>query len=778
MDDRGLRGEAFGRALSDVLDATLVETLGAAPEGRFALLATGSYGRRELCPGSDVDVLLLHEPRAQVAAVAEGLWYPLWDAGFVLGHAARTVKAAVALADDDLQVLTSLVDARLVAGDATIAGGLEARVRALVTRRRSRLVSELGEAVLSRRDNPGLVSEMLEPNLKDGAGGLRDVQSLEWVGWSLGEPGGIDALEASGYLQRDDPERLARARAHLLDLRVALHRATGGRSDHLLLQEQDAVASAVDAADADVMVRELSATGRLVAWTAADAFQRLRDAERGPSGRLGRGDREIVDGVVVRDGRVAFTTDADVEGHLVLQAAATAAELDIPFDRASLRRCGEIEGVDWGRAERELFVDLLRSGRRAVPVFEALDQVGAIGKLLPEWEHVRFLPQRNAYHRFTVDRHLLEAVAESAALLVDEGFDGEVARSSRADLLLLSALLHDIGKGRPGDHSEVGARTAAEIARRLGYDEDDCDTLVWLVEHHLLLADVATRRDLRDERTITRFGDAVGRRDRLELLYLLTVGDSRATGSAAWGPNKAVLVRELFTKTNAFLGGVGVGTAIEDERRQTLAEHAGILGRGTLAVEWTDGEDGMLECAIAAPDQTGLLATVAGVLSLSGFDVREAAGYSDQRGMALEVYRGVDRFGRLADADGRARLEATLEGALAGRVPVTTQLEARIRRYRTGPSGLAVIFDLDASEDATVVEVYATDEVGLLARVAATFADLELDVRTAKVATMGDRVVDVFYLRDAGGRKLTDRLTLDRLKATLIARLTTDYSLP
>ncbi len=696
----------------------------------------------------------------------------------MLGHGARTVKATASLADSDLHALTSLLDARLIAGSADLHQDLVDRVRGLAVRRRSRLVAELGAAAIGRRKRPGPVAEMLEPNLKDGAGGLRDLQSLQWVGWALGDPGGEAALVQSGYVQPTDAAPLAEARAMLLDLRVALHRVTNGRADVLLLQEQDAVARLVQAPDADTMIRSLAGVARLVGWAVTDAFDRLAASERGPAGRVGHRDREVVAGVVVRDGRVAFTADAVVDRALVLHAAATAAELGVAFDRASLERCRElVPESEWSPHEAEVFVKLLSAGRRAVAVFEALDHVGALEILLPEWEHVRFLPQRNAYHRFNVDRHLLEAVAECAALLDDNGFDGEIARRARADLLLLAALLHDVGKGHRGDHSEAGAETAVVVGRRLRLDESDLTTLAWLVRHHLLLADTATRRDLSDPRTIDRFGRAVGNSARLDLLYALTVGDSRATGPAAWGAGKAALVRELFAKTDALLEEGVVAPALAAERDATIARYEHLTTKRELALEWTDRDDGVLECAVAAPDRTGLLASVAGVLALFGFDVREAVAYG-VGGMALEVFRGADRFGRLQESDGRRELEATLDAALRGDFPVTARLHERIRRYRTPPGDVSIVFDLDASDTATVVEISAADEVALLARLASTFADLGLDVRLAKVATLGDRVVDVFYLGDAQGRKITDRLTLDRLKATMLARLTTDYAVP
>lgn len=774
-----LRGQAFGSALSELLDATIAETVpGAVPSGRVAILAMGSYGRRELCPGSDVDVLLLHTARADVQAIANTVWYPLWDAGFVLGHATRTVKGALALADRDLHALTALLDGRVVAGDATLAHDLLDRAHALACRRRSRLLADLARGAAERREQIGAIAEMLEPHLKEGAGGLRDLQSLMWAGATLDERGGLAALAARGYLRPDDPARLDAARALLLDVRVALHRATGSRSDVLTLQEQDSVAAALDASDADAMVRDLARTASGVAWIASDVWDRLRSSERGPAGRVARRDRPVAEGVVVRDGRIAFAPEATVDAGLVLRAAAAAAGLGLPFDRASLERCGEVRLIRWDAPERDSFVALLRAGPASVPVFEALDHVGALARIVPEWEHVRFLPQRNAYHRFTVGRHLLEAVAECASLLVAEGFDGDVARRARADVLLLAALLHDIAKGRNGDHSVVGAETAVAVARRIGLDEEGVALLEWLVRRHLILAETATRRDLSDERTITRFGRTVGRSERLDLLYALTVGDSRATSSAAWGPTKAALVRELYLKTDGLLERGVVAPILDAERTATLDRYRELVAARRLAIEWSRRDDGLLECAVAAPDRTGLLGVVAGALALAGFDIRDAIGYSYPDGMALEVFHGHDRFGRLAEGDGRDWIDRTVRSALEGGRLLDAELRDRIRRYRKRPGDVRVLFDLEASEAATVVEVHAGDEVGLLAKLAATFADLDVDVTVAKVATLGDRVVDVFYVRDALGHKISDRLTLDQLKATLVARLTTDYALP
>jgi [protein-PII] uridylyltransferase len=769
-------------ALAGALDQSVSDVaVGLALGTAFAVVALGSYARNELCPGSDVDVMLVHDGRADkgdVGAAAETLWYPLWDAGFVLGHAVRTPKEALALATTDLDALTVLLDLRVVAGDEAIAVDLRDRAHRLAEKRRGPIVEALAGAAGLREERPGPVAEMLAPNLKEGAGGLRDVQALEWAGWTLGGAGGIAGLGEAGYLQPGDAGSLASARARLLDARVALHRVNGGRGDLLALQDQDAVAVALGFGDADAMIRDLAGAARSVTWISGDVWRRLGDARRGPIGRAARRDRSIADGIVLRDGVVTLTADATLDRATVLQAGAAAARHTTAIDRHSLERMRELEAPDpavaWDPEARDAFLAVLHSGRRAISIVEALDQVGVMVALFPEWAHVQARPQRNAYHRFTVDRHLLECVAECAALLDDDGFDGEIARRARSDLVLLGALLHDIGKGMPGDHSESGAEVACRVGRRIGLDEHGVGVLEWLVRNHLLLADTATRRDLTDTATIVRFGRAVHDTERLDLLYVLTIADSRATGTSAWSTGKAALVRQLFGEADSLLEHGIVDSRHVAEREAAVERHADLLARGGLAFDWVIRDDGSLECVVAAPDQRGLLATVAGVLALHGFDIRAASAYAVPDGMALEVFRGDDAFGRLDDA-GRRSVEGDTAAALAGELPLRELLTERRARYPSSreadAEGLRVSFDLEASSAATVVEVHAPDDVGLLARLAAVFADLDLDVSAALVSTLGSRVVDVFYVCDAHGAKLTEPLALDRLRATLVARL-------
>jgi [protein-PII] uridylyltransferase len=805
-DDSARRGAAYGQALAAAIDDALQAAFADAPG--CAVVALGSYARGELCPGSDLDVLLVlpdtrrWRRRVDHGALAERLWYPLWDAGFTTGHAARSVRESLALADVDLDALTALLEVRFVAGDAELAAHLAAEARALCVRRRDKVVAQLADGVERRRSRPGPVAEMLEPNLKEGAGGLRDVHALGWAGTALGTgPGGIDALVAGSLLGADDAARVKVAADHLLALRVELHRVNGGKSDLLVLQDHDAVAQRCGAVDADAMIRTLASRAREVSWVVGDVLR-----------AMARDDRRIVDRpltprLVVRSSRIHLDGAAPPAPLDVLEAAAQAAELDVPIARATLAAFGAMAAPDWDVWQRAAFGRLLRQGARAVPVFEALDHAGVLVRILPEWTHVRSLPQRNAYHRFTVDRHLLEAVSQCAALLdladapLPRPFDGVVARACRRpELLLLAALLHDIGKGMPDDHSIAGAGTAERVARRIGLDSEGVEILVWLVRHHLVMADTAVRRDLSDDATVRRFaGMLAGDGERLRLLYLLTIGDSIATGPAAWNRAKAALVRDLFVKAAAVVESDGALTVVADRRveladlvgegaaaaflavmpasypmafePEDMVEHRRLLATGALSVACREDVDGRVVVTVVAPDRAGLLATVAGALTICGLAVHEASLFSTSDGMALEVFRADDTFGRFAE-DGEEPVVQTLRRALAGELDLAGGVDER-RRYHSGPAAagpVAIALDLDASEAATVIEVHCDDRAGLLYELASTMSSLGLDVTVAKVQTLAERVVDSFYVRDEHG-KITDLARLTELEAALRARL-------
>lgn len=787
LDRPALGGAEFCRAYTAEADAWLAGLADRAAEGstrHLALLAVGGYGRGELCPYSDLDVVLVHDGRRDVARVADAIWYPVWDEGVHLDHSVRRPSEVLSMAGNDLRVALGLLDGRLVWGDPRVAEPLLERTLGLW---RSRLgatwLPALAEQMDERRDTQGDVAFLLEPDLKESHGGLRDANVLRAV-----------AVYAPLLADYVDLASLDPATRLLTAVRVELHRSAGRELDRLLLQEQDHVADVLGYEDADALMAAVAEAGRTVAWVSEDAWRRRRfwqpePARRGrglfrrrpaptaPDGSPGAGGAsarqrgpasgaEVEPGVAIVGGEVALTTQAPVttDSSLPLRLAAVAAERDLPIARGALHRLADKMAPlpdPWPLEARQALVRVLAAGRPAVDALEALDQEGLMVRLLPEWAAVRNKPQRNAYHRFTVDRHLLEAAANAAEL---------ADRVDRPDLLLVGTLLHDIGKGYPGDHTTVGIELVGTIARRMGFPPADVATLVAMCRHHLLLPDTATRRDLDDPTTVETVAQAVGDRRTLALLAALTEADSLATGPSAWGSWKAGLVADLTERVARRLDGgptpattqaSGIAWVTDVHRR--MMEEVRAASRPVVLLDPP-------RVVVAAPDRRGLLASVAGTLALHGLDVRSADATGED-GVAVEVFTVEVGRGSWPDS---ARLREDLEAVLADRLALGDRLAAKARDYAgrrrpqaARPTEPRVRADNEASATSTVVEVRAPDELGLLHRVTQALFDCDLDVVSARASTLGDAVVDAFYVRDAQGAKVTDREALALMERRL-----------
>src|SRR5215471_10384255 len=453
--DNSLVGRELCDAWTAEVDRWLAELLDVAVEGSdpagVALVAVGGYGRAELSLQSDIDVLLLHAGRRDIGELADRLWYPIWDARMKLGHAVRTAKEALALAADDLDTATGLLEVRHLAGDPALTDDLAHRAELQWRKRAKRWLTAMSIRVRERHAQAGEVAFLLEPDLKEGKGGLRDVHALRW------------AQAARSILWDDDQPSLDDAYDTLLAVRVELHRRTGRPGDRLLLQEQDAVAEALGQPDADVLMWSVAQAARRIAWTSDDAWARIESSLRGPLGRARR-ERSLGGGLHLRDGEVHVAEDVDVAGDpsVALRAAAAAAGHRTLLARGTLARLAAespVPAAPWSDATRGALVDLLLAGPPAVGLLEALDQQGIWERYVPEWPLVRSKPQRNAYHRFTVDRHLWEAAVLAGGL---------AGRVGRPDLLVLAGLFHDIGKGEPGDHTDNGVARMATIGPRMG----------------------------------------------------------------------------------------------------------------------------------------------------------------------------------------------------------------------------------------------------------------------------------------------------------------------
>jgi [protein-PII] uridylyltransferase len=564
-----------------------------------------------------------------------------------------------------------------------------------------------------------------------------------------------------------DGDRVTLVKAHerLVEARIALGRRTGRRGDVLLLQEQDGVAVDLGYQDADELMAVVAGSARTVGWLTDEKFDQVSLA--GSRFRRRPKERRLGGGAVLRDGQIHLDDDV-APGALgcvqLLDVARTAATREVRLARATLEHFAQADlrfPDPWPAEVRERFVELLRCGHAAIPVIETLDHWGLWVRVVPEWEPCRSRPQRNAYHRFTVDRHLCEAAANATAL---------AGRVDRPDLLIVGSLLHDIGKAYPPrDHSEVGRELVTErMAVRMGFSAAETVILGDLVRHHLLLPDVATRRDLSDDTTIRLVAEAVATEQTLQLLHALTEADSLATGPAAWGEWKAQLVRELVDKASRYLSGT-VLTDVEgvfptSRHRELMVEEPHTVRAENDTITVVDA------------DRPGLFAKVAGVLALNGLDVLAAHAHSDDNGQALAEFTVTNSFGGPVNWE---KVRADVELAVAGKLAVRARLAERARVYgRRGPKALTwapfdrkVLMDNDASEAATVIEVRAPDAVGLLYRVTSTLAEMDLDIRSAKIQTLGDHVVDAFYVRDLAGHKITRSEHLDEVERALLHAL-------
>jgi [protein-PII] uridylyltransferase len=726
-------------------DRWLAGMLGAEPG--VALVAVGGYGRKELLPGSDLDVLMLHDGRDGIARIADRIWYPVWDSGARLDHAVRTVPQARRVARSDLKVALGLLHARHVAGDAELTTRLrEGALEDWRANARTRL-AELKALHEERARLHGELAYLLEPDLKESRGGQRDVHAIQAIAaaWVAPAPG----------------PKVRAAYEQILDARHVLHEVTGRRLDRLVLEEQDEVARTLSLLDGDALLRQLAGAGRTIAYAVDHAFRQAdREGGRRALGvrmRRGKPDRRpLADGVVEQDGEVVLARAAvpRTDPVLVLRVAAAAAQVGLPIAPRALARLAECPplSVPWPSDARNALLALLGAGASAIAVWEALDQEGLLATLIPDWERVRNRPQRNPLHRFTVDRHLVECAANAAGLARDV---------SRPDLLLLAALLHDIGKGWPGDHSVSGQVVARDVCKRVGLGDADVELVAEAVRHHLLLPVVATRRDLDDPMTVEHVATTVGgSRTLLELLHALAIADGIATGPAAWNDWKAGLVADLVRRVGAVLDGEPMPEPVPLRADQLAL----VADGGPAAI--VDGN----EVTVVALDRPGLLWRAAGVLASHRLTVR-GANATAVGDTAVTVFNVVPEYGDPPDG---VLVSSDLRRMLEGRLDVEDRLERRARAARgrgfTAPPPKVTLVD-NASAAATVVEVRAHDEPGLLWRIGRALGECGLNVHAARIETLGAEAVDVFYVTDATGGLLTDPDLRKRTAAMVLSAL-------
>jgi [protein-PII] uridylyltransferase len=721
----------------------------------IALAAVGGFGRGELSPGSDLDILVLHSGKVSeksLELLVKDLIYPLWDKGSV-DYSVRTRSQTRSAAAQDLKVAMGLLDIRYIAGDSDLVASVRIDALEFWKKNSKDNLQKLQKSLIQRYIKSGELAYLLEPDLKEARGGLRDITAVRAIAASKAVPIQL--------------EKVSLAESTLNNVREALHIVSGRGKDRLLFQEQDRVAAFLNYEDADALMREVAVAARTVDHLLNYTWHVFEHQSKEGLGQLIRKPKSVTVAKNVSAIRREIVIDPfislDRDPVVGLRAAATAAQLGLPL---SLESCAQIslalnrgEGLlpnPWPREARELLISLMGAGDSMIDIFETLDQEEIIFHWIPEWRDVRSLPQRNALHRHTVDRHMVETAVAARKL---------ARKVHRPDLLLFAAFFHDIGKGTREDHSLRGLRLIEPIAKRIGFDSDDVQVIKDLVEHHLLLSATATRRDLDDPATIQSVLSVIKDANTLELLHALSVADGEATGSAGWSDWKAVLVADLVSRVKKTMSGVA-----PPRQPEVSQEHLLLADKGDLHVAIARHSSG-LSIEVIAPDKPGLLSIVAGVLNISRFDVKSAKTKTVGNSAAMYWVVSPEPYAPVIDEN---ILHALISRALIDSTFIEDKLSERSRAYASIPSipvpDAEVEVFSDAATDATVIEVRSHDRLGLLFRIGNAITESKVDIRSAIVTTLGAEAIDTLYVSELGGGPLTtERITtvVSQLKQAL-----------
>ncbi len=811
---------------------------------RLSIAAVGGYGRGGLAPQSDIDLLFLlpYKQTPWGESVVEFMLYVLWDLGLKVGHATRSVDECIRLSKGDTTIRTALLESRYLCGDQELFNDLKKRYSADVAADTS---SSFVDAKLTERDQrhmrQGETRYLVEPNVKDGKGGLRDLHTLYWIGKYIYGVEDARELVTRGVLTQTEYDSFLHAEDFLSLVRCHLHLVTGRPVERLSFDVQQSIADRLGYKDHD----GLSA----VEWFMKDYFRTakevgdltrifcalLEDIHRKPVGfrrflpRFGRTRNKGFEAFKAEGGRLNVAHDAvftsDPVNLLRLFHTAQHNELDIHPKALRLvtRSLGLID--DRLRADKEanrLFLEMLCSKKDPETTMRRLNEAGVFGLFVPDFGRVVAMMQFNMYHHYTVDEHLIRAIGilseiEAGTLTDDHPLASEIMRRiKKREVIYLGVLLHDIAKGRPDDHSHAGASVARELCPRLGLSDTDTELVAWLVENHLLMSDVAQKRDISDPRTIAKFVEEIKSQERLRLMLVLTVVDIRAVGPGVWNSWKGQLLRQLNEEAESLLSG-GHSTAGRGERisvaKAKLAERLTDIDPAQreriLAMHyppyWLSGDvdlhekharfvmearasggpfhmkyevdtaRGVTEITLFAPDHAGLFARVAGAFASIGANIVDAKIFTTSDGMALDMFLVQDmEGGALAEEKKLLRLSEILHKTLEGRHRphiVLAGKQKRPKREQAFTVRSQVMFDNEASNTTTMIEVTARDRPGLLHDLTWALFENGVSINSAHVTTYGEEAIDTFYVRDAFGLKITSEEKLKRIQKVLLEAL-------
>jgi [protein-PII] uridylyltransferase len=798
---------------------------------RIAVCAVGGYGRGEMAPHSDVDLLFLtpYKITPWAESVIESMLYILWDLRLKVGHASRTIRDCLRLGSEDFTIRTALLEHRYLGGDAALAQRLDTQLRDKLFTGTEREFTEAKLAERDARHEKQGERYMVEPNVKEGKGGLRDLQSLFWIAKYLHHVRDVGDLVALGTFTQEEFGTFQRAESFLWAVRCHLHLIAGRANDQLTFDVQVQVAERMGYADrggrrgVEIFMqdyfRHATAVGDLtrIFLTKLEAAQHKAEPLLQ---RLLKRRKRLRAGYVEITGRLAVTDNAaflaDPLNLLRLFEEALRTGLLIHPD-AMLMITNNLKLIDEGfrndPAAQKLFLDLLLKHGNPERALRRMNELGVLSAFLPEFEPVRAMMQFNMYHHYTVDEHIIQCISHLAQIerreLIEElPVSSEILKEGvNRRVLYLALLLHDIGKGRPEDHSILGAQIARKVAPRLGLSKRESETVEWLVRHHLLMSDTAQKRDIADPRTVRDFAKAVQTRERLDLLLLLTVCDIRGVGPGTWNNWKASLFRALYRQTRRAMEG-GLEALNREQRgvdakralREALADwdardlkhetarhyppywqglHVTAhvifarllrdLHEDEIAIDLAiDTDRDATRACFALADHPGIFSRLAGALALAGANVVDARTYTSKDGFATAVFWIQDDDGSPFEASRLPRLRQTIARTLKGEIVPREAIKSRDKlkkRERAFRVPTHITFDNDGSEIYTIIEVDTRDRPGLLYDLTRTLAANNVYIASAVIATFGEQVVDTFYVKDMFGLKFhseSKRAALER----------------
>ncbi len=850
VEAEGLSGLAAARALSALQDAIIQVIYDFAVKHvyyaqnpssaeRIAIVATGGYGRGELAPGSDIDLLFVR-PFKQTAwgeSVIEFILYMLWDLGLKVGHATRSLAECVRLSKLDVTIRTAILETRFLWGDRGLYDELRKKFWNEVATGNGR---DFVNAKLAERDQrhqrQGESRYLVEPNIKEGKGGLRDLQTLYWIGKYLYHVDDAADLVEHGVFTKDEYRTFQKAEAFLWNVRVHLHYLMGRAEERLSFDVQPALATHLGYVDADKPRRAVEAFMRayfLVAKDVGDLTRifcaALEEQHRKPRPSLSRmlpgflKPRSPNDEFYVENGRLTANPAifrADPANILRMFHMADVKGVDIHPDalRTVTRSLDLItDAVRDNPVANQAFLETLTSRHNPEWALRLMNEAGVLGRFIPEFGHAVGLMQFNMYHHYTVDEHLIRAVGNVASIERGEHKEDNpissdvIKRIQSRNVLYCAILLHDVAKGLPGDHSDVGAEIARSLCPRLGLSAADTTAVAWLVKNHLVMSDTAQRRDVSDPKTVRDFVDMVQSPEMLRLLLVLTVADIRAVGPGVWNGWKGQLLRELYyAAENMMMGGdqapgrgqrVASAKAALDARlsdltpaqrqkalsrhydnywlafeEDELERHARLITRadaqGQLLTLEANSNDfrAVTEIVLYTPDHAGLFSRFAGAIAMAGGTIVDAKAFTTSDGFALDVFSVQDAEGEaFGDKERLARLATSIEKTLRGELRPGQLLARKAPKTRASAFSIKpkIHFDNEASRIATVIEVECLDRPGLLYDVTQAIFESGLSISTSMVATYGERAIDVFYVRDGFGHKIVHPARLDAVEKRL-----------